>query len=192
MRMRRTVAPDPAQLLVSTADLRAHLNLLDASHDAQIAAMAAAAVEHLDGKDGILGRSLVTQSWDLLMDAFPDGAFKIPLPPLQSVTSITYIDPNGAEQTLSTDVFAVDAVSEPGVVSLKKGQSWPATLAQRNAVTVSFVAGYGDPTAVPDRLKSAIKLIVGDMYENREAAIVGVSRTDNPTVARLIFPLRIF
>ena len=39
----------------------------------------------------------------------------------------------------------------------------------QNAVTATFVAGYGTTAAdVPDDLLSAIKAVVTDMYQNRE------------------------
>lgn len=44
---------------------------------------------------------------------------------------------------------------------------------------------------VPPSVRAAILLIVGDLYENREGAIVGVSRTDNPTVDRLLHFYRV-
>lgn len=191
MALRRT-AP-PAELPLAAADVRAHLRLVGSAEDADITAMLTAATEQLDGKDGILGRALVTQSWELLLDRFPcDSVIRIPLPPLRSVESITYIDTAGATQTLPTSVYAVDIASEPGAVSLKYGQTWPATLCQRNAVTIAFTCGYGTSDDVPGRLKSAIKLMVGDLFENREASIVGATRVDNPTVDSLLFPFRVF
>lgn len=47
-----------------------------------------------------------------------------------------------------------------------------------------------DLPEVPATIKVAILLIVGDLYENREGAFVGVSRVDNPTVSRLLWPYR--
>jgi len=44
----------------------------------------------------------------------------------------------------------------------------------------------GAAVAVPASIKAALLLIVGDLYENREGAVVGASRTDNPTVNRLM------
>lgn len=49
----------------------------------------------------------------------------------------------------------------------------------------------GAPVAVPASIKAALLLIIGDLYENREAALVGVARTDNPTVERLLHFYRV-
>ena len=183
MALRRTTAP--AEPLLSAADVRFDLRLFDATQDDAIAGFITAATEELDGKDGILGRALVTQQWELTLDRFPNACeFPIPLPPLRSVESITYVDSNGDTQTLDTSVYSVDTASEPGYVHLKYGQTWPATRTQRDAVTVAFTCGYGAADAVPERIKSAVKLKVKDRYDqtqdNREA------------VERLLFPFRVF
>lgn len=44
----------------------------------------------------------------------------------------------------------------------------------------------GATVPVPASVKAALLLIVGDLYENREAATVGVTRADNPTTERLL------
>lgn len=182
---------------------------VDQSH---IAALTAAAVAYLDGKDGILGRALVQQTWDLKLDRFPRNrdsgydvpyfvrnAIRVPLPPLQSVTSITYIDPAGDEQTLSDTLYTVDTSSEPGRITPAYGQCWPQTQEVMNAVTVRFVAGYDvdSPTDyganVPGPIKSAIKLLVSEMYQNRGETVVGMSVAELPFAATtLLAPHRVW
>ncbi len=183
MRLRMLTAPD--ELPVTLAEARTHLEIVDTDRDDAISAWIADATGELDGKDGILGRALVTQQWELALDRFPCGSeIGIPLPPLRSVESITYTDTNGDTQTLATSVYAVDTVSEPGVVSLKYGQTWPSTRCERNAVSIQFTAGYGTADDVPETLKSAIKLRVGDRFANRESQATDLSS--------LIFRFKVF
>lgn len=47
-----------------------------------------------------------------------------------------------------------------------------------------------DNEETPVRVKQAILMLVADMYENREAQIIGQTVRDNPTVERLLFPIR--
>lgn len=47
----------------------------------------------------------------------------------------------------------------------------------------------GEP--VPPSVKAAIKLIVGQLYEDREATYVGVSVEDNPAVVNMLHFYRI-
>lgn len=189
MRLRLITAPAAEPLTV--AEARAQVSETDTVHDSALTAWITTAREALDGPSGALGRALVTQEWELLLDGFPGGdSIDLPLPPLQSVTSVTYVDSDGATQTLATSVYGVDTASEPGAVHLKYGQSWPQTRAQRNAVVIRFTAGYGGAADVPSRLKSAMKLHVADLFANREAQ--GEPLAANPAYDALTFPFKVF
>lgn len=119
------------------------------------------------------GRALVTQQWELSLEAFQVGAFDLPKPSLQSVESIKYRDTAGILQTLDPAAYTVHTSALVGKVAPAYGSSWPATRSQLDAVIVSFTAGYGDRTKVPAGLKSWILLAIGTLYENREAFASG-------------------
>lgn len=122
-------------------------------------------------------RAFVSQTWRLLLDSFPcEGEIELPLPPLSSVTAITYLDENGDSQTVDADTYVVDASGAKGRVYLKYGESWPTTYCQPNAVQIEFVAGYGEPADVPEDFKSWILLNIGDRNENRESQGTGTVR----------------
>ena len=127
-------------------------------------------------------RSLITQTWEQYLDCFPwntpgawPAAILLEPAPLQSVTSLTYIDTDGATQTLTEGVdFTVDTKSEPARIVPFYGTSWPSTRAVPNAVTITIVTGFGDaPSDVPERFKQAMKLLISHWNENREAIITG-------------------
>lgn len=113
-------------------------------------------------------RAFITQTWRLSLDCFP-CVIHVPMPPLQSVSSIAYIDSAGDSQTLASSAYQVDTYTEPGRIREAYGYTWPATRTQSNAVTVQFVAGYGAASAVPDTIKTAIKLVAASLYRNRES-----------------------
>ncbi|WP_396615451.1 hypothetical protein ACHZ97_14330 [Lysobacter soli] len=188
--MRLRLIDAPAEKPVSLEEVRSYLRADDGDSDEALGALLDAAIGRVDGRHGVLGRALCEQTWELLLDAFPAGDVTVPLPPLKEVLSISYLDAAGAMQTVSSASYIVDAASEPGVIALKPGQTWPATLAQRNAVAVQFKAGYGAAAAVPANLKAAIKLIAGDLYANREAQ--GGVLHENEGVSALLVPYRIF
>lgn len=181
----------PTQQPIDIATARAHVREPTTANDAQIQTAIDGAIAHLDGKDGILGRALCTQTWELVLDRFPCGRdrIRVPLPPLQSVTSIKYIDPDGAEQTLDTGAYVVEPAAEPGIV--EPVSSWPSTKSRVGAVRIRFVAGYTSAALVPSGIRSFLLLLIGALYENREASIVGTNVTDNPVWDRLIFPYRV-
>lgn len=195
-RLTRTV--DPAAL-ISTADAKAFLRVDISDDDTLIGDLVGAAAAHLDGKDGILGRALLSQTWTLRLDDFPCetwddpyAGIRVPLPPLQSVSSITYLDGNGDSQTLATSVYAVDTASEPGIISLKSGQSWPSVQDVRNAITITFVAGYGDAASdLPRNLRLAAQQLVAAWYDNRSAVIAGSMSVLPMAFDRLIAPYKV-
>jgi uncharacterized phiE125 gp8 family phage protein len=168
----RTLVTDPATEPVSTSDLVDHLREGD---DVQIPLLLTYIQAAREWVEKRTWRALITQTWDFHWSRFPLGRreIEVPLPPLQSVTSVTYKDSDGATQTLPSDDYEVDASAEPGLVRLKPGKSWPTTGDYTKAVTVRAVAGYGNPNAVPARYRQAIQLIVGHWYAHRESVVVG-------------------
>ncbi len=114
-------------------------------------------------------RSYVTRTYDLFMDGFSGcmRAIEFPFPPLRAVEFIKFKDSAGNIQTLSTNCYEVDAAGWPGRICLASGQSWPATYDGLNAVQIRFTAGYGLAADVPDEIKTAILMMVADLYTNR-------------------------
>ena len=125
--------------------------------------------------------ALVTQTLELVLDGFPDGGIVVPMPPLQSVTSIKYIDEDGVQQTLSALLYSVDTNTVPGLITPAYGESWPATRDEINAVRVRFVAGFGAASDVPEDIKSWIKITVGTMYDNPQGLVVGQTVASVPS-----------
>lgn len=94
------------------------------------------------------------------------------------ISLFTYVDPNGATQTVSTSVYDVDVASVPGRLRLKFGQVWPDTREQWNAVVIRFQVGWA-VADIPQALKQAILLQVSAMYEERNpAAVQGLSTAE--------------
>lgn len=139
----------------------------------------AAARGHAEGN---LHRALITQTWELVLDAFPSaGTIALPMPPLQSVEAITFTNAEGVTYTVDPSTYLVLPDETPGRVVLARSKSWPSvTLQSAGAVRVRFVAGYGDPAKVPERIKQAMLLLIGHWWENREAVNVGNQVTQIP------------
>jgi uncharacterized phiE125 gp8 family phage protein len=150
-------------------DFDAQSDLLDS--------LIAAAVEYFANET----RQQLTQATlRMTSDAFPCcNTIRLPRGPLQSVTSIKYLDREGAQQTLAAGTYTVDADARPGRIVLNDGESWPDTLDQANAVEVTYVAGYAT-TNLPTALRIGIMLLVGHWYVNREAVVTGTIATQLP------------
>ena len=110
---------------------------------------------------------------------------QIPRPPLISISSITYIDSDGVEQTLSSSLYRVGTKSSPGRVTPAHGEVWPTTRNVTEAVTITFLAGFGTTAAtVPGVAKRAIRLTLGNWFENRESVVVGTIAAELPQSAK--------
>lgn len=116
-------------------------------------------------------RQMMSATYDLPVSGWWGGPLRLPRPPLQSVTSVKYLDTDGAEQTWSSANYRVRTPQEqPGTVEILGTVSPPATYAwQDYPITVRFVAGWAAARDVPGTLKQAILLLAGHWDLNREA-----------------------
>ena len=166
-----TISSGPAAEPISVSEARDHLRISETQEDPLITAYITAARLYVEA---FTKRQLVTATWLLGLERFPLREIVVPLPPLASVTSVTYVDENGAAQTWNSSLYQVDTKSEPGRIKPIESESFPSTqLGTYNAVTVTFVGGYGDESAVPERFKHAIKLMTANWFEFREPVIDG-------------------
>jgi len=101
---------------------------------------------------------IITQTVAVYCDRFPVGSIiQLRLPPVQSVTSIQYIDEDEVSQTLASSKYYVDTTTTPPRIWLDENEYWPDTDDQPNAVTITYQAGYGDTAAdAPVEAKLAI------------------------------------
>ena len=160
---RNYTEPSQEPVTVSEAKLWAHIDT--SADDWTVGCMITAAREWAELYSG---RSFMTQTLTEKLGMF-SNTMELPYPPLSSVTSITYIDADGATQTLDASVYDVDTTTEPGLVTLAYDESWPTTRNEHHAVTITYVAGYGTADDVPDKMKNAIMMLVANMDINREA-----------------------
>lgn len=181
----RTAAPSVTP--VSLTEVKAHCRVEGTDSDAVLTALLNAAVDHLDGWTGILGRCMVTQTWRQDFSGF--GCMRLPLWPVASISTVTYYDADNAQQTLSTDVYTLRSDALGAYVDLKPDQSWPGVYARPDAVSVTFIAGQA-AADVPAALKAAILLLTSHWNENREAVSEGSMSPLPFGVSALIAPYR--
>lgn len=128
-----------------------------------------------------IGRALINQTWERVLDAFPAAEIELGMPPVSSIVSVTYIDAAGDSQTLASAAYTLEPDLPPGWLLPAEGYEWPDTLDTANAVRVRFTAGYGAAaSAVPASIKSWILLRVGTLYQHRSEIAAGISVTALP------------
>lgn len=117
-------------------------------------------------------RSLITQTWTMTLDQFPVNfreTIFIPKGKIQSITSLAYIDGDGAPQTLDegTD-FEVTTIGTENRIRPTNG--WPSTSTDLDdVVTLVWVSGYGDDdTDIPGWAQRAILLKVQEAYDRTD------------------------
>lgn len=170
--MALTLITPPTSQVVTTTEAKSFLRIDHSDDDTLIDLLIEAATKHLDGRNGTLQRALNPQTWELSYDSFPCGSIEIPLPPLTEVLSVKYDDSNGDEQTIASTNYYVDIASEPGWVVPVSTFIWPTPLVAANAVRIRFTAGYAEESGssgVPETIKTAIKMMVADLYDYRES-----------------------
>lgn len=188
MRTIVVTAPEP---VVEWDVLDQHLRLEgDETERDLIEAMLAAATQHIDGPDGWLGRAIGEQVLETYLPSFGTGrSIPLPFPPAVEIVSISYVDGSGAIATM----VEADYELRGQVLQPVFGRSWPTANWQGidgETVRIRYRAGYA---AIPAPIRAAILLMVGDLFNQRESFVTGISATEVPmsvTVERLLGPYR--
>jgi uncharacterized phiE125 gp8 family phage protein len=171
----------PSTEPVTLADLKTHLKIDTGDEDGLLTTLITAARARAEWHTG---RAFITQSWVLRLDHWPkNNIAEIPLPPLQSVSTIAVTTGDNLRALLASSDYRVDTASEPGRVILPKP---PPNLRAQDCLEISFLAGYG--AAAPASVAEAILQIAAELYTYRgdQSAIV------SPAGAALLAPYRIF
>lgn len=140
-------APDGEPIHLDHA--KKHLRVTGTDQDTLIAGAIAAARAECESRTG---RQILHARYARSLDEFPNtyteprgswyAKIILPLAPVVSVESITYVDDAGADQTVLAAEYSVQTASTPSYVYPGFEESWPSTRDQPGAVTVTFNAGY--------------------------------------------------
>lgn len=145
----------PTQTPVSLEEVKARLKIDHNDEDSLLAQYLESATDYAQEYQW---SQLCTATFVERFDRFP-RVFRLQRNPIQSVTSVTYVDTAGTTQTLTANTdYTVDIYSKPGRIVPAYSKSWPTSRGHINDVTVTYVAGYGTPNDVPDNVKTALLL----------------------------------
>lgn len=141
--MTPTLITPPASMPVTLLDVKEHLRVDHDEEDALISGLISAAVAHLDGRAGVLGRCIMPQTWRVSAEA---GDVLLPMPDVTAAS--------------------VDYGDGPVVLNVTATAAGPCvTLAQAGDVTFTCAM----PAHMLPVVQVAIKLLVGHWYQTREA-----------------------
>lgn len=163
----RLVVVEPPAPVVTWEDADKHLRLGgDMDAKAEVEGMIAAATEFIDAPDGYLGRAIGAQVLEARFDMFDGSGLFLPCPPIIDVLSVSYLDTRGDLQTLGAETWELFGRQ----LLPAHRHYWPATLDRPEAVRVRYRAGYEE---LPAPIRSAILIMVADLYRNRGEALIG-------------------
>lgn len=160
------IVTGPAVEPLTKSEVRLHLGLSGVNdYDDRIGQLITASRKRIERTTN---RRLITQNLKWYIDKFPcDDEIYLPVAPVQVVNSITYYDTNNVLQTLSTDDYTTDVITEPCRVALNWGYVWPWTRYERpNAVIIDIDAGYGDAsTDVDQGIINAMLVMIEQVFD---------------------------
>jgi uncharacterized phiE125 gp8 family phage protein len=166
----------PAAAPISLVEIRAQTRVTETGEDALLAGYVRSATDHIEATTGL---RMITQTWSWTVDWLPphwqpyrwDSYARLPLAPVQSIVSIAYID---ATTHLAQVVDPALYVLKGDRISLAPNAVWPPMWRGTDAVTITFVCGYGDDwNTVPESLRQAVQMLAAYWFAQREAAAIG-------------------
>lgn len=172
----------PATRLVSLEEVKQFLRIEadETEEDTLLGSLILSAEATLDGYSGLLGRALIDQVWRQRFDDFPPcDQLRLPLGPLVATPTVTYRDTLGGEQEFESFHLVTTALGP--AIELEDGATWPQTATRPDAVTVTWLAGYGPgPEDVPEIFRTVALQLIAHWYGTREAVNVGNIVTEVP------------
>jgi uncharacterized phiE125 gp8 family phage protein len=153
-------------LTVDAAKL--YLRVSQPDEDAVIADLITAARVFCEKRTG---RPIARQDCDVIYDRIAMGQWiTLPYAPVSAVVQIEATDIVGVATVLDPSAYLVDLASEPARVGLPTAGFWPMSLRAFQAIAIRLTVGYVVP---PADLVQAMRLLLGNFYENREAVQSG-------------------
>ena len=174
----------PTELAISVEDAKAFLRVDGVEENGLIEALIGAAVDYLDGRAGILGRCLVTQTWQYRFASFT-RCIDLDMPRATAAV-VRYTNRDGAELTVPDDEVSIVEKTRGSRIVLAHtvdGAEW------FGPFEVDVIFG-SPPDAVPPAIVQAIRMLVAHWYANREAVMPGNAAEVPLSVRALVGPHR--
>jgi uncharacterized phiE125 gp8 family phage protein len=174
------VTTPPAELPVTIEEVKEYLKF-DQDIDDQIILRLISAVTHSSEK--YTGLSFVTKTLTVLGDNW--NCEELPYGPHQSIESVVRVNYDNTETTLTADEYSTSGLN---YLTVKCGRSFKLSSpwSEINRMKVTYVAGFGDQSMVPDGIKLAILKEVAELYENRENTLIGTIVADLSTTSKTL------
>ena len=188
--MNLTISVSPTSEPITVEQQKTWSRITDDAEDAHLEYLITGARTHVEQ---YLQRALMTQTLIQRHDCWP-SVLELERGPVQSVTSVEYIDVDGVTRTVTASNYWADLNSTPARIMPITSYAWPSLQFGRpNAVIATYVAGYASADDVPAPIRMGISLLVDHLYENRGPILIGQLLQEIPySVQALLAPYRIW
>lgn len=181
MSWERITPPTGLALSLAEAQIAARADVDEQGRSPLDAEIQAAVRTYTSEAEGVTDRSVMEQTWGLMLPGF-QAVIELTRPPLIEVVHVKYYDTDSVQRTLDPQDYFVAKFGQIPRLMPAPGRSWPATAVRADAVEILIRCGYGtDHTSVPDSFKGFISARVAEQFNTGKHA-------DNPNVTRLLWP----
>lgn len=181
----------PAEEPLTLGEAKLHLRMDHDADDTLIAGLIVVAREHAEA---FCRRPFVSRNYQATFSKFPGRGLPLvlPVPGVSAVSTVTYADTTNATVSMvaGTDYRLVRGPTHHTLELPPNLTYWPLTALRGDAVTVSYTAGYGFAADVPRGVRAAMLLLVGHLYENREAVSKDAGSELPLGMQAILFPFR--
>jgi uncharacterized phiE125 gp8 family phage protein len=190
-----TKTSNPAQSAVPLETAKLHARVDQDYEDSVLAVYLASAIDECARYSGL---AINQQDYRLTLDCLP-ACIDIPIKPVVAVTSVKYLDEDGAEQTIAAENYVVAKTSQGARITFIDDYTRPTTASRPACVFVDLEAGFDaddgssgieDPELkLPACVEQAILVTFGHYYANRETVTQGKTPVAVPRSAEWLLDL---
>ncbi len=187
--MHLQVTTAPSTQAVSDAEAIAHAKIDSDAATADSTQITATVLTAIRWVEMYCNRALVTQTVTLELEEWEFvEPFHIPLPPFLAVSSLKMYDEDDSATEVTSAGYRIVGADPARIV--QKGDGWTIENPVKAAVLV-YTAGYGAASTVPEDIKTAIRMVFTDLYQNRETVVIGTITARLPLITEILAPYRI-
>ena len=172
----------PASEPITLAEAKLYLRVDDSTEDALITAIITAARRKFENDTY---HYLMPQTWELYLNQNEINSEQISInkSDITAISSVKYYDQSNTQQTLSTSDYQTAIQGRPYSIQLT---TVPQVYNRLEAMVIRFTLGYTNAAAVPEDIKTAIKTLIGTLYENRQTIVTGTQVNEVPDTYKFI------
>jgi len=192
--LKEITAPTTEPISLATARLHLRLDTSGSppSHpdDSLVTSLITAVRQNAEDYTGL---KIASGTYEMRADSFKDFESNLQTWPVTSITSVSYVDLNDETKTLTSSDYVLDTYTRPARL---KPSLTKITFPAAKEVTIRFISGFTDgqspnPYPMPKPLESAMLLMLGHLYDNREAVSLDQSYERPLGATYLMNPYRI-